>query len=248
MEFLGLSPSAWAIVALVVLAASFAKGLTGFAFALLSVPFLLLVLPSKEVVLLSLLMVTWNGLLITVSSWRDIRWGKWLPLTIASLPGIPLGTYILYYIDQSVLRVLIAAVVIAFALLLLLGLTRRFRREGLASLSFGFVSGILSSSTSLGGPPVVLFMVSQGWPKQAMRATLAGFLFASSLLSLGSQAIVGVLTSQTLFIGLLVAPVAICGFYLSRKIVDRIDVALFRRIAVLMVMGSGIAVLVTELV
>ncbi len=247
MGFIPLSPAEWAVLTGNVLVASFAKGVTGFGFALLSVPFLLLVIPAKDLVSLSLMMVTWIGFLITLSSWRHVNWRRGLTLSFASFLGIPLGTYILYHIDPSVLRVLIAAVVVLFSLLLLLGFSRRVRREGLASLFFGFISGVLGSSTSLSGPPVVLFLVSQGWRKQAMRATLACFLFISSLVALGSQAIVGVLTTKIILTGLVIAPIAFCGFYLGQKVVRRIEMGLFRRLAILMVMASGISAIVIEL-
>jgi len=104
-----------------------------------------------------------------------------------------------------------------------------------------------SSGSQLSGPPVVLFLVSQGWRKQAMRATLACFLFMSSLVALGSQATVGVLTTRIILTGLVIAPIAFCGFYLGQKIVRRIEVGLFRRLAVLMVMASGISAIVMEL-
>lgn len=247
MSFIPLSPSEWAVLTGVVLIAAFAKGVTGFGFALLSVPFLLLVVPAKELVVLSLMMVTWIGFLITLSSWRHVNWRRSLSLSLASFLGIPLGTYILYRIDPSILRVLIAAVVILFSLLLLVGYSRRIKREGQASLFFGFLSGILGSSTSLSGPPVVLFLVSQGWQKQDMRATLASFLFISSLAALVSQAAVGVLTTRVVFTGLVIAPIAFCGFYFGQGVVRRIGVGLFRRIAIILVMASGVSAIVMEL-
>jgi uncharacterized membrane protein YfcA len=246
MELLSLTVAEWVALTAIILVSAFAKSVTGFGFALVAAPLLLFLLPTKDVVSFNLIMATWTGILMTAVAWRDVKWKMVIVLSLASFGGIPLGTFILYRVDPATLRILIASVVILFALPMLFGFTTRIRREGVIAPFFGFLSGVLASSTSLSGPPVVLFLVGQGWEKQAMRVTLACFLFVSSLVSLGSQAVAGMLTSRITYTGLMMMPVAFAGYWAGEQVTKRVKSALFRRVAVLLVVASGASAILTE--
>ena len=45
----------------------------------------------------------------------------------------------------------------------------------------GFISGILHSSTTMSGPPVALFLASQGTKKEEFRANLTAYFFIFSI-------------------------------------------------------------------
>ena len=103
-----------------------------------------------------------------------------------------------------------------------------------------------SSKILSGGPPVVLFLVGQGWEKQAMRITLACFFVVSSPVSLASQAVAGVLAAKVIYTGLLMLPVAFVGYWVGERVVKRIGGAVFHRIAVLLIVASGVSAILAE--
>jgi len=47
----------------------------------------------------------------------------------------------------------------------------------------GFFSGLLNTSTSMSGPPVLILLAGQGLPKDQFRRTLVSFFFVSGLVA-----------------------------------------------------------------
>ena len=94
-----------------------------------------------------------------------------------SLPGALAGVALLRALDDLALQLLVTA-----GVLLALWVNRRAARgapgpEAVAPPSWarpaaGLVSGALNTSTSTGGPPVVLLLLARGLPPAAVRDTL----------------------------------------------------------------------------
>lgn len=162
------------VTQIVVAAASVLTGLTGFGFALVSVPVLLLFLPPANVIVIVLLVGELVDIVNAVTARRYIDrplLGRLLPT--ATL-GMVLGGFILSRMNAAVLKLGAAVLVVLFATLLL---RRRARpaRHPAWTLIAGAASGVLTTSTGLSGPPVVLLMQYALQDKHASRATLAAY-------------------------------------------------------------------------
>jgi len=104
---------------------------------------------------------------------------------------------------------------------------------------FGFISGVLGSSTSLSGPPVVLFLVNQGWDKESFRASISAYFFLTNMVSLTSLTIAGAINWEMLGAALALVPGCLIGFYLGVKLLPRVNAAIFNRMSILIVMTTG---------
>jgi len=144
-------------------------------------------------------------------------------------------------------RLLIAIISIIFSTLLLLGYSKRFKREALASCGFGFASGVLTTGVGMGGPPIVLFLANQGWAKEVFRATVALFFLVSAALGLVSHVFTGVTTGYRMLISVSLAPASIIGFYLGNAIFAKLSRSLFIKLALAIILISGLASLATTL-
>jgi uncharacterized membrane protein YfcA len=167
----------------VIALASLTQGLTGFGFALVSIPLLLLFLPARSAVPLVLVesIVTNAAVLWSARKAVDLRL-VW-PLLLAGALGVPLGTRILLYLDAGALKSLIGAVIVVAGLAFLLGFHRPIRRQRLACVPIGFASGLLNGSTGMSGPPVVLFLANQEVAKETFRASLVAYFAALNLIT-----------------------------------------------------------------
>ncbi|MBC8274974.1 MAG: sulfite exporter TauE/SafE family protein [Chloroflexi bacterium] len=232
---------------LAVLVAAFTMSLTGFGFALVAAPLLLFLFEPKTVVIVNVILGAIICLLILGQSRRHVKAGRTALLAAGSIFGIPLGAYILSHAPVSVLRMLMAALVVIFAVPLALGHSHRFKREGLGSTISGFVSGMLASSTSLSGPPVVLFLLNQGWERESFRATLAIYFLFCSLMALIAIGLSGFLTSDLLVTVSTFVPAVLLGFYLGTRVAPRVNTTLFRRISILVVLLAGLLGVATSL-
>jgi uncharacterized membrane protein YfcA len=117
----------------------------------------------------------------------------------------------------------------------------------LASCGFGFVSGILTASVGMGGPPIVIFLANQGWPKEAFRATVAFLFLITGTLSLFSHVFTGVTTGDRMLIGVSLIPAGIIGFYLGDALFAKISRKLFINLALILILISGLTSLATTL-
>ncbi len=232
----------WILAASAAFFSGFIRGVSGFAQNLVLAPILLLFLDARAVVVICLLLSVLASFILLPWAWKGLEWSKLIPLIIASLLGIPLGAYIIKAVSPLTLKMFISWLVIAFAIPLAFGITLRLKREKLAAGSCGFVSGLLSSSTSLGGPPVVLFMHNQKWRKDTIYATLNVYFLVLGAASLGFLALfLENIGSEIYLGGAYMVPSMLLGLGIGRLIFSRINVRLFRFLSVLIVIAAGIA-------
>jgi len=232
--------SAWVIAYLVVMVAALSKGVTGFAFNLVSTPILLLVLEPRAVIAVNLVLASLLSVFVVVQSPRQVNIRRVLSLTAASALGVPLGIYLLLLMSAPTLKLVMGLVVVLSAIPMFLGYSRSFRREGLASGLFGFVSGVLGSSTSLSGPPIVLFLVNQGWDKESFRASISAYFFLTNMVALASLTASGAINLDMISAALALIPACLIGFYLGVKLLPRVNASIFNRMSVIIVMATGV--------
>ncbi len=228
------------LATVVVFGASLVKGTTGFAFALVSAPFLILILDPKLVVAINIPIYLAIDALILSQIWRRLDLKRILPMIVAGAAGVPLGNLLILTISSDTLRVIVLFVVVVSSLILLTGYSVRIASERLAGAFAGFLSGILYSSTSIAGPPIVLFMVNQRWERDTFRASFVAVSACLATLTLVSFSISGVIGPRSLGLNLLLLPVVLLGFYLSTKVVTRLNPVLFRKVVIYLVLLSGI--------
>lgn len=232
---------------LAVLLAAFTMSITGFGFALIAAPLLLFLVESKTVVIIDIVLGTVICILILWESRQHVRPKRVVLLVIGSVLGVPVGAYILSHTTTLTLKLVITALVIVFAIPLALGHSHRFKRERLICGASGFASGVLASSTSLAGPPVVLFLLNQGWEKETLRASLAAYFLFAGLAALTALGASGALSGELVVGALAYVPAVLLGFFLGRKVLPRLNAELFRRIAVLVVVVAGLLGIITSL-
>lgn len=240
MQNVEIFSTVWVLALCAVLFASFIRGLTGFGFALILAPLLLLILSPVAVVVINILLAMFSNIVVLVYFFRRIDIKRILPMALSSLMGIPVGIWIISVITPSVLKILIGVVIICFAVLLASGFRKAFAGERLSSGIAGFFSGMLTTSTSLGGPPVVLFMHSQKWPKEVIHPSLAGYFTFLGIFSLGAFALAGHVNAETIITVVSLAPALLVGTGLGIIVFKRVNARFFRALSLGIVVCAGI--------
>ena len=215
------------------------QGLTSFGFALVSVPIMIIFLSPKIVVPLIIMYSLLVNLVILFETrhWVDLK--RIWRLIIAGIVGMPLGTYLLVVLDASVLKVLIGALIIPFAIAFLRGFKKQIKNEKLALAPVGFLSGFLMGSTTLAGPPVILFFVNQGVEKQIFRANLVAYFTVLTLATIPTYVIAGVITTEVISYAIRFLPAVILGAITGIKLSHKVDEKLFRNIALIIITIAG---------
>lgn len=235
----------WVIAACVVLVSGFARGTAGFGGGVMRLPFLVLFLATKDAVVLNLFLGFVSQIILLPQVLRELRVAKIVPLLLGSVVGIPVGVYIITIVPSSVLKIIIGGLVICFAIALSLGLQVRFRRQRLASGIFGGLGGMISSSASIGGPPVALFMHSQHWEKREIYSCFTVYFAFQSGCSLAALYLGGIVHSEVVVAALSLTPFLAVGLLIGRLIFSRMKGSTFRNVSIGMAVIAAIAAILS---
>lgn len=210
------------------------------------VPLLSLFWDVKLAVVTSALLGTVAILPLTLEVRRRIRLRKVVPLVLGSLLGIPVGIVILDRIHPEALKIMVAAVVIAASLVVYFAPRMRLERGGVGSpLLAGILSGMLRASTSMGGPPAVLYILSREREMEEFRSTLLAFFLPSSLLTVLGLAIVGRVTPEVLATSAVALPALALGLLAGAWLRSRVQQEMFRTLVLAVLVFTGIGVIIS---
>ncbi|MFC1920881.1 sulfite exporter TauE/SafE family protein [Chloroflexota bacterium] len=232
------------LAAFIVLVASFIRSISGFGYALISTPLLTFIFDAKSVVVMNIILSSTTHVMVLYHTRKHIDVKKAMIVIFGSAFGVPLGTYLLSVLDPSIIKLIIAACVIPFSIILMLGHSYKFKHDSIGCAIAGFLSGVLAASTSLGGPPIALYMLNQGMTSERFVGTMAVFLTCISIMSVGAFVSQGLVTLEILKNAAIFLPGLIIGSYLGVKLLPKINVVLFKRItsSVLCIMAVVIIV------
>jgi uncharacterized membrane protein YfcA len=182
----------------IVFAAGIVRGFSGFGFSALSVAGLaLLVSPARVVPAIFVLEVLASiGLLRTALRDIDWRWLSWLALGNALC--IPLGIAVLAWVPETLLQLLIGALLTLAALALRGGFSVRLAPTPRVRLGVGMVSGFANGVAAIGGIAVAVLLSAASITSAALRATLIALFLFTDLYALGCAAVVSVFANAPL--------------------------------------------------
>jgi uncharacterized protein (TIGR03084 family) len=108
-------------LALVVAGAALVQSISGFGFALLSVPLMALLIDAKDAVVVAALFGLASSTVLATRVHQGVVWPVARRMLASAALGMPLGLVVLLTVDERVLRLIIAVAVLAFVGLLLAG-------------------------------------------------------------------------------------------------------------------------------
>ncbi len=230
------------ILAVIALAgvAALIQSMTGFGFALLIVPPLVLLLGPREAVVLANVLGTAIAAVMLLGLHREVQWKTASVLIGASVLGLPVGLLALTQLDPDVLQVLIAATVIVFTVLLIRGYSLGSRITLQGSLAAGIFAGVLRTSTSMAGPPVVLYLQGTHMPSGVFRSTITAFFFLSGLAGVAVFTIEGTLDARLGLTGLAATPAVLAGLLIGARLYERVGEARFRGVVFAVLIASAL--------
>ena len=230
------------VVAVIVLVAGAAivQSMTGFGFALLIVPPLVLLLGPREAVVIANVVGTALAGAMLTRLHAEVQWATAFLLIGASLAGMPIGLLVLTQTSPDVLQVLIAVTVIVFTLLLMSGLSLGSQLTRTGSIMTGLVAGTLRTSTSMAGPPIVLYLQGTAMPSGVFRSTITAFFFLSGLGAVLVFAGEGSLTGELALVGVASAPAVYAGLRVGANLYGRIGEARFRGLVFAVLIASAL--------
>jgi uncharacterized membrane protein YfcA len=242
-----------ALAALAALAGASIQAATGFGFALVLSPALFAVLDPTEAVgtLLALGLVL--NVFVLIEDGGHANWRRIVPMLLAALPGLVAGLLLLNALSKEVLQIVVGLAVIGAAALQLSA--RRAGNErphgtelpAAAGVATGFLSGVLTTSISVSGPPIVLWLEAHGIGPSEFRASLAASFLALNLI--GWVMLIAAEGSPSVDAGVLIPllGVVVVGYAAGTLAFRRLGGERFFGLALALVICTGAASLVAGL-
>ncbi len=196
-------------------------------------------MPVQVAAPLAVLVSITVAIVVVIQDWRNVhvRSAGWLVLS--TLFGIPLGLLLLKTVPESIVKAILGAFIIAFALY---SLTGRNKREANTTIGWRLcsasVAGILGGAYGMNGPPLVVYGVLRRWQPAQFRATLQGYFLIASMVGMAGYAFTGLWTAYRQRYFLLSLPLALIAIFLGHLIHRRLSSARF-----LMCVNIGLALI-----
>ena len=237
-----------AVIAAMLFIGSTVLSTVGFGIGLSTTPVLLFVFePQTVVVVLSTVSVA-LFVLIIVQNRGQLPLRDVAPLAVAGLAGVPVGVLVLEAASASALRIGITVLIIVLTLVTTTNAHARGFPRGIAfGMGVGFVASVLINATGIGGPLVALYVISRGWPRDAVRAGLSLYFLVIEGSGVVGYAVAGLLTGERIaLVGIAAGPV-VMGFMLATFMVRRMNETIIRREVLTVILVTSSMVLAREL-
>jgi uncharacterized protein len=217
----------------------------GFGFALVLSPALFAALgPYEAVTALLVLGLALNALMLFEDGRPGpVRWGALRPMLLAALPGLAVGVALLALLGKPALQVGVGVAVLGAVLVQARSPALRARREASlrSACAVGLASGALTTSTSVSGPPIVLWLQAQGARPDELRASTAASFLALNLAGAATVLLAGGVGSLDATVVLPLLVLTAVGHVVGARIFRAIDPDRFRSAALALVLAAGVA-------
>jgi uncharacterized membrane protein YfcA len=176
---------------------AFVQAVTGFGGALVLAPVVFATMRPSQAVLLSALLGLVQSAVLLVRNRDAVLVRELRPLLLFAVPGLAAGVVVLRVASAPVLQVAVGLSVIAATL------ARRMLAPGTptsqsAAGPAGFLAGLLTTSVTVNGPPLVLYLSGRRATAAQMRGTLSAAFIGLDAATLVALAVGGALVAPPL--------------------------------------------------
>lgn len=216
-----LDPHVIAVSMAAVMTIGFMKGAFGGGFAIIGIPLLAFVMdPVEAGSLLAPLFVAMD--LFALRFWRPNTWSRPdLALLVPGLlVGVATGYLVLRYVDRHLVEVLMAVTTLLFAFLWWRGKSGAAvrPRSKPKAIAAGTASGITTMVAHSGGPPLAMYLLPLGLPKEIYAGTTSLFFTIGNLVKAGPWLAVGDLSADFWLLMTACLPAAFFGVWAGWKL------------------------------
>ena len=229
---------------------SFLQTATGFGYAIITAPLLALVLEPKETVMTTMITGLIIRLMMMKTTQNEGSFKAVSPLIIASIIGAIPGAYCMTIISNELLKLFMGFILLIFTFILWKNYRLPIKNNSLARTIAGGMSGFLATTTSVNGPPIILYYLSikAEENKSVLRGNLTRYFLLINIASIIISYFAGTLKMGELWLSILISiPALYIGFYLGEKFFHYINATVFKQLSLCMVCISSLALIVTAL-
>lgn len=233
------------VLIVIVLLASLLQTSTGYGFSIIGTPFLLLIYPVHTAIQINIILSICLSAFMIVGIWKEVDKTLLIRLVKGSILGLIFGIFMYLFMDIQLLKIAVGVLILSLTVLLIFKLT--LDRSENKDMITGGVSGLLTTSIGVPGPPLLLYFSGARVDKVTLRSTtLAYYLFVYSA-SLVMQISFGGTSKETWTASLLAMPALFAGILLGKFLFKWISQKTFRIITYVILIFTGAYLIVSSL-
>lgn len=227
--------------------ASGAQAISGFGFALIAVPLLSLFIDPRVAVVLATFVGAFSSTFQAIVDRRYVDKNLVRRLVLSAYVGMPFGLGVFILVSEDTLRVIVGVVVLFAAVFLIKGFTILHSTKKYDWI-MGAVSGLLATSTSTNGPPLVFLMQAKKMNPQSFRASI-NLVFSFSSFGAIVLFIASGNVSLSDVTGIVISiPMLLLGLFVGFRLRSRINPEQFRILVFALLIVSAVSALASPLI
>lgn len=231
-------------VAVILVGSAVLSAVAGFGFGLMSVPLMALAVDVRQAVVLSSL----TGFGVTCFQawqWRHFAVRPIVArIMVPAFVGMPLGLWLFINVEERWLKLTLGVAILLAVSTLVARIDLRHAGPRL-DMTAGFASGVLNTSLSTNGPPLVFLLQARRLEPDPFRGTLAMVFFLSNVVSITLFAARGYVSWVDVATAAAALPVVLLGLYLGGKIRPLVNAGLFRQLVLTLLLVAGVLAIIT---
>ncbi|MFJ5768927.1 sulfite exporter TauE/SafE family protein [Psychrobacillus sp. NPDC093180] len=229
----------------IILVASILQTSTGFGFSIMATPFLLLLFQPSEAIQINIILSLIISLALIMKVKKNIDTYLLRKLILGSIMGLPLGGLVYITVDIKTFKLLISIILLLLTLILIVNV--RFKSTTARDYIVGGISGVLTISIGMPGPPLLIYFAGTNAGKEKTRATTLAFFLFIYFISLLSQL---VLTGTDMIIwrsSLYGIPAVFIGLIIGQILFKYLNQHVFKIFTYILLGGTGIYILIDSI-
>lgn len=211
----------------------------------MATPFLLMLFLPQEAIQINIIL----SLIISISLiWKirkDIDFPIMKRFIIGSIVGVPFG--IIIFISMNITAFKIGVSILLLVLTLLLVLNFRVKPTRIRDFIVGGLSGLLTTSIGIPGPPLLLYFTGTDTEKGKLRATTLAFYLFIYVISLITQIIFAGTNKLIWESSLYAIPIVFVGLIIGQIIFKWLNQLIFKIFTYVLLSFTGIYLLIESL-
>jgi uncharacterized membrane protein YfcA len=221
-------------------AAGLMRGFAGFGSGMLMAPIFAILFGPVDAVTMVTMLELFVSVQLIPQVLKETEWRFVAPLGLSAIVFMPVGVYVLGSADPALLTRVMAAVVLIFVALLLTGWRHYGEKKLLPTMVVGAASGAMMAATSMGNPPVLLYLLASEDRANTIRANIIAYFAVTQIVLLAVLGLMAMLAWPAVTRAMLMTPGYLIATFVGSRLFRQSDEKLYRRttIALLLVIGT----------
>ena len=227
-------------VIVIICIAAVLQTISGFGFSLLAMPLLSIFVDIQDAVVIATLCGIFTNAVHLRKDFQLVERSIARRISLSALIGMPLGVVVLSVFSATHMRAIIGAVIVVLVFLMMRNFILKTENTNV-DIVLGAFSGLLATSVSTNGPPLVFLLQSKQLDPWRLRATLAYVFTISGCASFIVLMIAGKGSIEAFQYAMLSLPAMYLGTVVGRKARLRVTQEAFKHLMYVLLLATAVS-------